>query len=223
MADVLRLKGVSLADAEGRPVFRGLSAALPARLRVRLHADSGGGATAFLRLCAGLAHPFEGRVILGDAPLDPHAFRHPFLGHGLLGWVPTEGGLLANQTLRTNLALPLRFLRGLRRAEAEAQAEAALAAAGLGPLAGLRPHGLDPKERWLGALARAAVLGPALWLVDRPPAELDPQEAAAADRLLQEGPGGEAAGLFALGAALSGIGSHVWRLAEGRLADGGPR
>jgi ABC-type ATPase involved in cell division len=223
MADVLRLEGVRLEDAEGRPILRHLTATLPARTRVRLESVSGGGATALLRLCAGLAHPSEGQVILGDAPLEPYAFRHPFLSHGLVGWVPTEGGLLANQSLRMNLALPLRFLRGLRRAEAEAQADATLADAGLGSLAGLRPHGLDPKERWLGALARTAALGPALWLVDRPPAELDPMEAATAQRMLLEGQGGEAAGLFALGPALPDVGTHTWRLAEGRLADGGPR
>jgi predicted ABC-type transport system involved in lysophospholipase L1 biosynthesis ATPase subunit len=110
---------------------------------------------------------------LDGIPLGPYAFDHPFLHRGAMGWVPREGGLLVNQSLLVNVALPLMFTKGMGRSAAETLAAKALDEAGLAEVAGHRPHVLDPRERWLGALVRAALMEPELWLVDPPSGALN--------------------------------------------------
>lgn len=171
MPEPLELEGVQLATPQGGPLLDRLSWSLPAGGRMLL--APGPAAEALLRLGAGLLAPEAGIVRLGGLPLGPTTPEHPFRARGALGWVPTEGGLLVNLGLCANLALPLRFLRGLGRSEAEARAKEALVSAGLGALAGHRPHALAPLERWLGALLRAALLGPELWMVAAPPQPLE--------------------------------------------------
>lgn len=222
MAELLRLEGVTLLNQEDRVVFQGLDWSLAAGGRIRLQASPGAGASAFLRLCAGLAHPREGRVFLDGTALGPYTFDHPFLKRGGIGWVPTEGGLLINLTLRANVALPLRFLRGQSRSRADDMAQARLEGLGLGPLAGLRPHALEPRARWLGALARAAVMAPEFWLLDHPPGDLESQERRCVEALFQEAAADPATTFLAAG-------SHPWRgivneefhLEQGRLVPGG--
>ena len=185
MADpLLVFEGVVLRSEEGKVVFHGLDWALNRGTKVNIRITSGGDASALLRLASGLAHPQEGRVILDGTPLDPYAFDHPFLNRGAVGWVPREGGLLVNQSLRVNVALPLMFTKRTGRNHAEAMATKALEEAGLAELADLRPHVLDPRERWLGALVRAAVMEPELWLVDQPPGALNPRMQEAVERIL---------------------------------------
>jgi putative ABC transport system ATP-binding protein len=170
MSDVpiLAMEGVALDSGEGVGVFQDLDWRLQAGDRVCLKGGSGTGNTALLRLCAGLAHPQAGRVVLAGTPLGPFSFEHPFLREGGLGWVPTEGGLVVNMSLLANVMLPLRFVKRMGREEAEAAALGALERAGLGPLAGRRPHAVEARERWLTALVRTAAMGCTFWLVDRP-------------------------------------------------------
>jgi len=166
---LLVIEGVVLRSEEGRTLFEGLdwSLARGGRARVR-----GGDGSPLLHLAAGLAHPQAGRVLLDGIPLGPYTFDHPFLHRGALGWLPRNGGLLVNQSLLANVALPLMFTKRMGRLPAEARAADALAEAGLAALAEHRPHALEPRERWLGALVRAAVLEPELWLVDLPLGEV---------------------------------------------------
>jgi polar amino acid transport system ATP-binding protein len=174
MADsLLVFEDVVLRSEEGKSVFHGLGWSLERGARVNVRAASSGDASALLRLASGLLHPQEGRIILDGIPLGPYAFDHPFLKRGAVGWVPREGGLLVNQSLLANVALPLMFTKGMRRAVAEAAATEALEQAGLSEVIHQRPHALDPGERWLGALVRATVMEPELWLVDQPSSVLD--------------------------------------------------
>jgi predicted ABC-type transport system involved in lysophospholipase L1 biosynthesis ATPase subunit len=182
MADsVLVFEDIHLRSEEGKAIFNGLQWSMPRNANINLRVTSGGDATSLLKLAAGLIHPQKGRVLLDGVPLTPYSFDHPFLQRGALGWVPREGGLLVNQNLRANVALPLMFTKRMGRTEAEAVAAKALEQAGLAEAADHRPHALDPRERWLGALVRASVMEPELWLVDQPLQDLEStmQEAAA--------------------------------------------
>lgn len=207
---VLLLERATLLGEDGMPILREAEARLHRGAKAHL---AGTGRTCLLRACAGLMAPSAGRILMEDIPLGPLAFQHPLIRRGGLGWVPTAGGLLVNQPLRANVALPLRFTRKLGKAAADAEADRWLAALGLLERGHLRPHALDPTDRWLGALARAAALIPDLWLVDRPPSALDPAEAQRAAAVLQEA---EGAMLTAFGVA--GLDGPRWTLSEGRLS-----
>ncbi len=178
MAEPLVLfDAVALRSSGGRIVFAGAAWSLPRGARAQIAGARGNGATALLRLCAGLAHPQSGRVVLDGVPHDSFRLDHPFLRRGAVGWVPQAGDLIANLSLLQNVALPLRFVGGKSRDEAETLALAMLTRLGMAEEASSRPHSLGPRQRQLGAFARSAVGRPELWLVDRLFDELD------ADRL----------------------------------------
>jgi predicted ABC-type transport system involved in lysophospholipase L1 biosynthesis ATPase subunit len=222
MAELLRFEAVTLHNMEGRMVFQELDWSLPAGGRVQVQAAAGIGASALLRLAAGLAHPQAGRVILEGVPLGPYTFDHPFLKRGGLGWVPTEGGLLANLNLRANVALPLRFLRGHSQPRAEAMAQEHLDQAGLGAQADLRPHAVEPRERWLAALVRAFVTDPSLWLLDQPPGKLEARERQSAEHFLfQAAKNADTAFLIAGSKGWKGLTGQEFHLEQGRIVPGG--
>jgi ABC-type transporter Mla maintaining outer membrane lipid asymmetry ATPase subunit MlaF len=221
MAELLRFEAITLLNAEGRTVFQQLDWSLPVGGRAHIRATAGTGASALLRLCAGLANPQEGRVVLDGLPLGPHTFDHPFLKRGGIGWVPTEGGLLANLSLRANVALPLRFLRGHSRLRADEIAQAGLDQAGLITRTELRPHALEPRERWLGALVRAALTHPSLWLVDQPPSSLEPLERQSAEGMILEAAEHPGTAFVIVGGDWTGLAGDEFHLEQGRLVPGG--
>lgn len=210
---VLELQRVTLLAESGTPILREAEARLPWGAKARLIGEAGAGRSCLLRACAGLMVPSAGRILLEEIPYGALPFQHPLIRRGGLGWVPTVGGLLVNQSLRANVALPLRFARKLGKAAAGEEADRWLASLGLLERAHLRPHALDDTDRWLGALARSAALGPDLWLVDRPPSDLDPAEARRAATVLRE-----AEGAVLTAFEVPGLDGLPWTLSEGRLS-----
>lgn len=183
---LLIFESVRLHSSDGKEYFLDLDWNLSKGAKTRILEESGSGATELLQLAAGIAHPGNGCVKLEGIPLDPYEPDHPFLKRGALGWVPPSGGLLVNQDLLSNLALPLRFVRGMNRISAEVEAQAALEEIGMGHLAKHRPHSLEGRERWLIALVRAQIMEARLWLVDRPSGELDRKTRKMARRILDQ-------------------------------------
>lgn len=217
MAELLALEGVTLEAPDGRTVFEDLTWRVERGGRVRLREGLGNGATALLKLCAGLIRPRSGRVVLDGVPLDPEGPAHPFAAAGLLGWVPTDGGLAANLTLLENAALPQRFARNVPREAAEAEAARWLALAGLAPLQGKRPAIPADRVCWLASLARAGAKGSTLWLVDRPAGGLDAASRTAARAVLEAAGRDPAATLVLVGGDwMAGLGEAL-RIEDGRI------
>lgn len=187
MADALLiLQGVTLGAEDEAVLFQDFQWTLHRGERIQVVAEGGSGASSLLRLAVGLAHPREGKVLLNGTPLAPHLFEHPFINRGHVGWIPEEKGLIQNMSLLANVALPLAFIKGLAGQKAEAAALEALHSAGLEAFALQRPHLMGPREHWLGALVRASLLKPELWLVDRPKTKLDRRTRTTARKLLAE-------------------------------------
>ncbi len=219
MEPMLALEAVTLLGPEGGAVFRGLDWRLERGARFHARGGSGGGCTALLRLCAGIAEPAEGRVLLDGVPLAPD-LAHPFLRRGMLGWVPSDGGLAVNLSLLENVALPLRFALNQERREAERTALDWLEQAGLGPKANQRPSVPGDRESWLASLARAAAKGSRLWLVDRPAGGLDPASIQAAERILgQAARDPEVTLLMVGGAWMASLGQDL-TIGDGRVFSG---
>jgi ABC-type transporter Mla maintaining outer membrane lipid asymmetry ATPase subunit MlaF len=216
---VLALEAVTLLAPEGRAVFRDLDWVLPRGARFHAKGGTGGGCTALLRLCAGIAGPDRGRVLLDGLPLLA-GVPHPFLQRGHLGWVPSDGGLAVNLTLLQNVALPLRFAQNQGRAAAERTAMDWLEQAGLGPQARQRPAVPGDRESWVASLARAAAKRSRLWLVDRPAGGLDPASIRAAEQILgQAAQDPEVTILLVGGAWMSSLGLEL-TIGNGRVFAG---
>ncbi|HJV21128.1 MAG TPA: ATP-binding cassette domain-containing protein [Holophagaceae bacterium] len=155
------VEGLRLEGPTRGPLARGLDLRIGAEQALLVTGGSGSGKTSFLKALAGTTPPLAGRVIRESSVR--------------VGLSLARGGLLVNTALLQNLTLPLRF-QGLRREEAEARAEAAMAQLGLGPVGGLRPHALSDRQRKLGSLARVLAFDPDLVLLDEPLEGLDARD-----------------------------------------------
>jgi heme exporter protein A len=159
-----------------RAVFAGLSFAVPAGGALLLTGPNGAGKSSLLRVLAGLLPAAAGTLLWDGADAlaerSAHARRLRYVSHA--------DALKPALTARENLRFYARLWGG-------GDAEAALAALGLGPLADLPARVLSAGQRRRLALARLALSDGAaappaapLWLLDEPSVGLD---AAAVGRL----------------------------------------
>jgi iron(III) transport system ATP-binding protein len=130
---------------------------------------SGCGKTTLLRIAAGVERPSSGRVLLDDQEVaGPDGFVPPEKrGVGLMF---QDFALFPHLTLLANVAYGL---RSLTRAEAKAEALAALERVGLARYARDYPHILSGGEQQRVALARAIAPRPSVLLMDEPFSGLD--------------------------------------------------
>ena len=125
-------------------------------------------AAGLMRLLLALDDPAGGTVeVLGETP---HAMRRGALRRfrRRIGSCLLPDGLMANVTLRANVALPLVFGDGCSTAEAEARADEVLGQFGLRRWADHRPSDLAPDTRQVASLARAVSARPELLILHDP-------------------------------------------------------
>jgi len=140
--------------------LKGINLDIPENKVTAFIGPSGCGKSTLLRIIAGLLAPSEGRVEWpGGRPAQT-------------GFVFQDPTLMPWADALANAALPLR-IRGVARAEREADAAAALAAVGLGGFERAMPAELSGGMRMRVSLARALVTEPPLLLMDEPFAALD--------------------------------------------------
>jgi len=128
---------------------------------------NGSGKTILVKLVAGLLCPEQGTVRIAGEPMNaiPPWRRQ-------IGYVPQEGLLFPNRTVRENIEFGLE----VRRIDGPARMEAVCRVAeviGIGPLLGRSVDGLSGGERQRTALARALVLEPRVLLLDEPVSSID--------------------------------------------------
>ncbi len=168
------LEAVGLAAFRGeRLVFRDLHFVVAAGGALVLTGPNGSGKSTLLRLLAGLLKPAAGLLTWNgeDALADPpmHARRVAYVGH--------HDAVKLGLTAAENLAFAAR-LSGRDASEA-------LAAMGLRDLADLPARMLSAGQRRRLALARLALSGAPLWLLDEPTQGLDTASLERFGRLLE--------------------------------------
>jgi heme exporter protein A len=146
-------------------VFADISFHLASGGALVLTGRNGSGKTTLLRLVAGLAPRAAGEVLWAGedalADLPSHAARLAYLGH--------QDAVKPALTVAENLAL---WAPGAANGRA-VSVERALAAVGLEELGGLPARMLSAGQRRRVAIARLALSGAILWLLDEPTAALD--------------------------------------------------
>jgi iron(III) transport system ATP-binding protein len=140
---------------------------VPGGTLATLLGPSGCGKTTVLRMVAGLEAPSEGRILIGGR--DVTALSAAERGVCL---VFQSYALFPHMNVRENVAYGL-TVAGVRRREAEEQAEAAMAGVGLAGLGARLPSELSGGQQQRVALARALVLRPRVLLFDEPLSNLD--------------------------------------------------
>jgi tungstate transport system ATP-binding protein len=162
--------------AGGVEIIRGITLAIEAGPPTLLVGPNGAGKSVLLRLMHGLLRPGGGTLCWAgragaaarEAPRDAMVFQRP---------------VMLRRSVLANAAYPLR-LRGLRRGEARARAEQALARVGLGGFAARPARRLSGGEQQRLALARAWALAPEVLFLDEPTANLDPAATRAVEAIV---------------------------------------
>lgn len=172
MAEGLLASGLALAAPDGRVILRDAALELPPGGRAWIEGPAGSGKRALLKVLAGLLPPERGEVRLGGLRIWPGEGIAALRGKLRTGFAFAQGGLLSNQTLRENLALPLRFA-GRGEGEIDGEVDGLLARLGLAQAAGLRPHALGARLRKLAHLARIELLQPEAIFLSEPLADLE--------------------------------------------------
>ncbi|HEY2543915.1 MAG TPA: ATP-binding cassette domain-containing protein, partial [Gaiellaceae bacterium] len=182
VAETIDLRKVNGTGARATEVFHGLSVQLESGRMSAITGPSGSGKSTLLHLLAGLDRPTGGDVVVLGTPLGAlDDTERALLRRRHIGLVTQGTDLVSFLTARETVELAL-SLRGLPTDGAER----ALAAVGLGELAGQRVSRLSMGERQRVAIARALAARPALLLADEPTARLDEANARAVGALFAE-------------------------------------
>src|SRR6059036_2384164 len=166
-------------------VLRGIDLAVAPQELVFIIGPSGSGKSTLLRCCNRLEEPTAGVITLDGVDLmarstDINAMRRR------IGMVFQSFNLYPHMTALGNVALALRKVLSRTRAEADAQAFAALAQVGLAEKAKAYPAQLSGGQQQRVAIARALALGPKIMLFDEPTSALDPDLVGSVLKVMRE-------------------------------------
>jgi NitT/TauT family transport system ATP-binding protein len=156
---MIALEGVGKRFANGTEALRDLSFNVAAGEFVSLLGPSGCGKSTALRLAAGLLEPDRGTIAYPQ-------------GKPEIGFVFQEPTLMPWADALANARLPL-DLKRVARAQADAQAAAALSRVGLAGFERAFPRELSGGMKMRVSIARALAARPTLLLLDEPFAALD--------------------------------------------------
>jgi ATP-binding cassette subfamily B protein len=170
----VRLEGVAFAYAGGGPVLSDVDLEIPPGQRLALVGPTGAGKSTLAKLIARFYDPTEGRVTFGGVDLRDATVRSL---RDRIVVVPQEG-FLFNGTILDNI-------RMARAGATEDEVWAALADIGVAARFEALPDGLHTEvqergsrfsagEKQLVSLARAALVDPALLVLDEATSSLDP-------------------------------------------------
>jgi osmoprotectant transport system ATP-binding protein len=156
---------------EDRQVLADVNLRVPKGATHALIGSSGSGKTTLLRITLGLI-PFDkgyvkinGQALLSFTPVE-WADR--------IGYVPQDGGLFPHISARNNVAL-IAKLRGWRKSKIENRVEELRKVVDLDPQILTRfPREMSGGQKQRVAIMRAAMMDPAVMLLDEPMAALDP-------------------------------------------------
>lgn len=132
-----------------------------------LTGPNGAGKSVLIRTIAGLQEPVSGSILLEGQPIH----TAPPWRRGV-GYVPQEGVLFPNRTVRGNISFPLE-VRNVTRDEMERRVPWIADLVGVTHLLERRVDGLSGGERQKVCLARALVFRPRLLLLDEPVSAID--------------------------------------------------
>ncbi len=148
-------------------ILHDLSLTIPAGEILALLGPSGCGKSTLLKLLAGLLQPTAGELWIGQRCVaSPHHCDAPEKRN--LGMVFQDYALWPHMSVAQNVAFPLR-MRGMKKAAARQQADAALAQVGLEDFGDRKPALLSGGQQQRVAL----VAKPAILLFDEPLSNLD--------------------------------------------------
>jgi osmoprotectant transport system ATP-binding protein len=156
---------------EGRPVLADVNLIVPKGATHALIGSSGSGKTTLLRITLGLIPFDQGYVKINDQALLSFT---PVEWADRIGYVPQDGGLFPHITGKNNVAL-IAKLRGWRKSRIDDRVEELRKVVDLDPeILTHFPREMSGGQKQRVSIMRAAMMDPAVMLLDEPMAALDP-------------------------------------------------
>ncbi len=167
----LELKGLTMAYGDIE-VLKDVSISVPPGTTTCIIGPSGSGKSTLLRGVNRLHEPKSGEVLLaGESVLT----QKPDSVRRRIGLVFQHFNLFPDHTALENVALALRNVKGLSKAESRRIAKERLAEVGLAERADHRPRDLSGGQQQRVAIARALAMEPEVMLFDEATSALDPE------------------------------------------------
>lgn len=214
----LDVEDVSFSYVEGRPVLDGVSLTVAPGERVAVVGASGSGKSTLAALIAGIHPPGSGRVLLDGVPVEP-------------GKAPASGIMLVTQEVRTFSGSVAENLRLASPEASDDELELAVRAVGadwvgelsdgLGTVVGEHGVSLTGEQAQQLALARVALAGPRLAVLDEATAETGARAARRLDRATAEAIGGASALIIAHRLTQAAAADRVIVMEAGRIVESG--
>jgi polar amino acid transport system ATP-binding protein len=155
-------------------VLRGIDLELYRGQIVALIGSSGSGKSTLLRCINLLEQVSDGEIFLGSKDItDPRVNQDEVRRQ--IGLVFQAYNLFAHMSVRQNITLALRNVKGIPAAEADMRANALLARIGLADFADSYPDKLSGGQQQRAAIMRAVALEPQVLLLDEVTSALDPE------------------------------------------------
>ena len=136
---------------------------------------SGAGKSTFLQCINCLVETNEGELMLGSRKINMKNSRELCELRQHVGMIFQDFNLFDHLSAEDNVALALRKVKGIRKADALERARKELARVGLADKGGLYPAQLSGGQKQRVAIARALAMDPTVLLLDEPTSALDPE------------------------------------------------
>ncbi len=136
---------------------------------------SGAGKSTFLQCLNFLLPPDSGTVSLESVEINPKSTRALYALRQQVGMIFQDFNLFDHLSAEDNVAIALRKVAGLSKADASERARAELDRVGLSKRAHLYPAQLSGGQKQRVAIARAVAMDPKVLLLDEPTSALDPE------------------------------------------------
>ena len=159
----------------GRRILNNVSLTINRGELVVLIGPSGAGKSSFLQCINHLIFPDEGAIYLNGVRVNARDKRGLSNLRQHVGMIFQDFNLFDHLTALDNVALALRQVKGMPKAEALALAQKELTRVGLAERMGLYPAELSGGQKQRVAIARALAMDPIALLLDEPTSALDPE------------------------------------------------
>lgn len=171
---VLRAEGISK-SMDGKTILDNCSLEVKRGELMVLIGPSGAGKSTLLQCIDCLIPPDSGSVWLENQLLDRSSNKALCQFRAQVGMIFQDFNLFDHLTAEENVAIALRKVRGISRADAKKRAHEELARVGLARRSLLYPAQLSGGQKQRVAIARALAMDPKAILLDEPTSALDPE------------------------------------------------